>query len=47
MINITSEIDRTRLLIEQRYMTLIQLIENEKNSLINKIDEHLQANSSK
>jgi hypothetical protein len=45
--NIENEIDRIRLTIEQRYMNLIQLIENEKNDLLNEIEEHLQLNVSK
>jgi len=45
--NIENEIDRIRLTIEQRYMNLIQLIENEKNNLLNQIEEHLQLNVSK
>jgi membrane-anchored protein YejM (alkaline phosphatase superfamily) len=47
MINVESEIDRIRLIIEQRYMNLIQLIDNEKNNLLNKIEEHVQLNLSK
>ncbi len=42
-----NEIDRIRLLIDQRYMNLVQLIEDEKNSLLNQIEDYLQFNVSR
>ncbi len=42
-----NEIDRIRLLIDQRYMNLVQLIEDEKNSLLNQIEDYLQFNLSR
>ncbi len=47
IINVENEIDRIRLLIDQRYMNLVQLIENEKNNLLNKLEEYLQFNLAK
>jgi len=47
IINVENEIDRIRLLIDQRYMNLVQLIENEKNNLLNKLEEYLQFNLTK
>ena len=44
--NVNKEINRIRLLIDQRYMNLVQLIENEKNQLLNQIEEYLQWNLS-
>jgi hypothetical protein len=44
---VENEIDRIRSIIDQRYRNLIQLIENEKNNLLLKIEEHLQVNLSK
>ncbi|CAF0925933.1 unnamed protein product [Rotaria sordida] len=46
MVNIENEIDRIRLLINQRSMDLVNLIEHEKNNLLNKIEEYIQLNSS-
>ncbi len=45
--NVENEIDRIRLLIDQRYINFVQLIENEKNNLLNKLEEYLQLNLSK
>jgi hypothetical protein len=44
---VDNEIDRIRLLIDQRYMNLVQLIEDEKNSLLNQIEDYLQFNLSR
>ncbi|CAF3916501.1 unnamed protein product [Rotaria sp. Silwood2] len=44
MENIENEVDRIRLLINQRSMDLVNLIEHEKNNLLNKIEEYMQLN---
>ena len=44
MENVENEIDRIRLMIDQRHMDLVQLIENEKTNLLNKIEQYLQLN---
>ncbi|CAF3353765.1 unnamed protein product [Rotaria sp. Silwood1] len=46
MENVENEIDRIRLLINQRYMDLVNLLEQEKNNLLNKIEEYIQLNLS-
>ena len=46
MINVEQEIDRIRVAIDQRYINLIELIENEKKNLLNQIEEHFQMNLS-
>jgi hypothetical protein len=44
---VETEIDRIRSIIDQRHRDLVQLIENEKNQLLNKIEEYIQSNLSK
>jgi len=46
-INVENEIDQVRFMIDQRRMDLVHLIENEKNNLINKLEEYIQLNLSK
>ncbi|CAF1354676.1 unnamed protein product [Adineta steineri] len=46
MINVENEIDQVRLRINKRRMDLVHLIENEKNNLLNKIEEYIQFNLS-
>ncbi|CAF1904121.1 unnamed protein product [Rotaria magnacalcarata] len=41
-----NEMDRIRLLVNQRYTDLVNLIENEKNNVLNNIEENIQLNSS-
>lgn len=45
--HVENEIDQIRLMINQRFMDLINLIEKEKNTLLNKLEEYVQLNSSK
>jgi hypothetical protein len=47
LINVENEIDQVRFMIDQRRMDLVHLIENEKNNLINKLEEYIQLNLSK
>ncbi|CAF3995991.1 unnamed protein product [Rotaria magnacalcarata] len=46
MVNVENEMDRIRLLVNQRYTDLVNLIENEKNNVLNNIEENIQLNSS-
>jgi hypothetical protein len=47
MENVENEIDRIRLMIDQRHTNLVHLIENEKTNLLTKVEEHLRLNLSK
>ena len=46
VVNVEQEIDRIRVAIDQRYINLIQLIENEKKNFLNQIEEHFQGHFS-
>ncbi len=44
---VENEIDRIRQIIEQQYVDFVQLVDQEKNSLLIKIEDYIQSITSK
>ena len=42
---VENEIDRIRQIIEQQYLDVVKLIDNEKNSLLIKLEEFIKPNN--